>query len=481
MKYIYSLIVILLLSFNVFADKKKNETIKPWQKASTKEPFKQGGAGSVEIYIKIEGSDYADCILNAEKAAVHLAIFKGYNENQEKNIPKMFPLAKESVYDQNLSYFDAFFADAGPYKSYVDKSTKHPTMLAEMKIDKHTVEANIIVTININNLSQRLIDDHIIQPLIAQGVAPATVLVVPDDSYMDRHGYVKNIDAGGYSTTIYDLVSAGKDPALETAINTIAAALTGEGKGLKKIELGEAQSALETNDAVQEVAQGAETKKSTPAEVLNNKATWDYTIKVQIIETINGTAVDYNIQMKILDMYTLTSETADPILMTLTSAGNRDQQIKRGLLGSMEQLSNKIAANYRTKLSSGYNGKVNFYIGKESKGNFNSSVTMPSGSSKILGDLSILWLKKFTLKEMGKQPQVEGTASVLARKYNNVWIPYEVTYKDEDEIDVTEPNSFQTLSTLYIEKVNSLKIPGLNVTSVFHKGSVDFYFNLLNK
>lgn len=475
MKKLLSVFVVILLTINAYAQ--KNSATKPWDDASTKEAFKQGDDGVMLLYIKIKGADYDDCKAKAEKAAIYIAIFQGYDANVAANIPKTAPLAKESVYDQNLSYFDAFFADGGKYKSYVTKSDKHPTLIAEMKIDKRTVEANIIVTIRKSALQQRLIDDHIIQPLIAQDVPSAIVLVIPDDSYMDTHGYVKNIDAGGYTTTTYDFVKAGKDPAYETAINTIAAALTGEGKGLKKIALGEAQSALETKDAEQEMAQGATARKLTAAEVLNNKASWDYTIKVKIKEEIDGTAVNYTIEMKIVDMYTLTEETAKPITMVLSSAGNRDQQIERVLLGAMDDLSNKIAANYRTKVSSGFNGKVNFYIGAKSKGNFNSSVTLSNGSSKIMGDLALAVLKQFTLKEKDKQPQIEGAASELTRSYNNVWIPYEVTYKDALDTDVTETNSFQTLSSLYIQKATSLQIPGLKVTSVFHKGSVDFYFS----
>lgn len=475
MKYIISLLILVALSINAIAQKKSGT--KPWDAASTKEAFKQGDDGVLLLYIKIQGSDYDDCKAKAEKAAIYIAIFQGYDANVDANIPKTGPLAKESVYDQNLSYFDAFFADGGKYKSYVTKSDKHPTMIAEMKIDKRTVEANIVVTIRKAALQQRLMDDHIIQPLIAQDVPPATVLVVPDDSYMDTHGYRKDVDAGGYTKPIYDFVRAGKDPAFETAINTIAAALTGEGKGLKKIELGEAQSALETKDAEQEMAQGGTARKLTAAEVLNNKATWDYTIKVNIKESIDGTAANYTIEMKIVDMYTLTSETAKPITMVLSSAGNRDQQIERVLLGSMEELSNKIAANYSTKVKSGFNGKAFFYIGSKSKGNFNSPVTLSSGASKSMGEIAMSLLKPFILKDKDKQPQIEGSASDLSRVYSNVWIPYEVMVHDDiNNTDEPATNTFEILGYAYKAKAEAL-IPNLKVTPVFHRGSIEFYFS----
>lgn len=471
MKYIISLLILVALSINAIAQKKSGT--KPWDAASTKEAFKQGDDGVLLLYIKIQGSDYDDCKAKAEKAAIYIAIFQGYDANVDANIPKTGPLAKESVYDQNLSYFDAFFADGGKYKSYVTKSDKHPTMIAEMKVDKRTVEANIVVTIRKAALQQRLIDDHIIQPLIAQDAPAATVIIVPDDSYMDSHGYKKEIDAGGYMTTVYDYVRAAKDPAYETALKTIAAELTGQGKGMNKIDMAGIQSAIETKDANQEMAKGASARKLTAAEVLNNKATWDYTIKLNIKEEIDGTAVKYAIGIDILDMFTLKVETAKPINLQLSSSGNRDQQIERGLLGAMEELSTKIAANYKEKVEIGFNGKVNFYISSKSKGDFNSSITTGSGETGILGDVPYSILSQLTVP--GKEPQVEGVASELTRSYNEVYIPFKVMYKAFGQPEKPITNSFETFGLNFIKKLDELKIQGLKITKTARKGTVDFF------
>ncbi len=463
---------IALVAFTMTGFAQKDVPVKPWLDVSTKEAFKQGDDGTLQLYIKMKGSDYEACKVKAEKAAIYIAIFEGYDANVAANIPKTGPLAKESVYDQNLAYFDAFFADGGKYKSYISKCDKHPTMIAEMKLDKKTIEANLIVTIRKGQLEQRLLDDKIIQPLVSNDVPPATVLVVPDDSYLDKGNYSKTIDAGGYPTTVYDLVNGSKNEGIETAINTVAAALTGEGKGLMKIEIADAQSALEVADAVNEMSSGSTARKLSPSEVLNNKANWDYTIKLNVKEDVSGTARNLTIEMKIVDMYTLTSETAKPITMVLSSSGNRNQQIERVLNGAMDELRTKIATSYKKKVDVGLEGKVNYYISSNSKGNFNTAVTLANGTSAKMGDVVLQVIRK--LSDTKSPPQIDGTGTDLTRSFKNVIIPFETIIKDLDGVDMKIKNTFTDLGTQIEGKLKSY-YPALTVTTVPRRGTVDVY------
>ena len=477
MKKLLSVLVLLMLSFNAFTQ--KNSELKPWDEASTKDAFKQGDDGVMWVYIKIRGTDFDDCKAKAEKAAIYLAIFEGYDQNTAENIPKTLAIAPASLYQQRLDYFDPFFSNGGTYKTFVPTSEAHPKLIPMMKIDKRTVEANIIVKVRKTALQQRLVEDHITQPLIAKDVAAATVIIVPDDSYMDTHGYRKDLDAGGgVTTTVYDYVSAAKDPAYETALKTIAAQLTGQGKGMNKIDMAGVQSAIETKDANQEMAKGASARKLSPAEVLNNKATWDYTIKLNIKEEIDGTAVKYVIGIDILDMFTLKIETAKPIKLNLSSSGSRDDQIERGLLGAMEELTTKIGANYKEKVEIGFNGKVNFYISSKSKGDFNSPITTGSGESGILGDVPYSILSQLTVPD--KAFQVEGVATELTRSYNEVYIPFKTMFKAFGQPEKPITNSFEQFGLDFIKKLDELKIPGLKITKTARKGTVDFFITLLN-
>jgi len=476
MKKLFNIFVVLLLTSNAFAQ--KNSDIKPWVEASTKDAFKQGDDGVMWVYIKIRGTDFDDCKVKAEKAAVYLAIFEGYDQNTSENIPKTLPLAPASLYQQRLDYFDPFFANGGTYKTFVPTSEAHPKLIPEMKIDKRTVEANIIVKVRKTALQQRLYEDHILQPLVGSQDVAATVIIVPDDSYMDTHGYRKDINVGGVTTTIYDYLSAAKDPAYETALKTIAAALTGQGKAFNKIDIPGVQSALEVKEAEQEMAKGANARKLTPAEVLNNKATWDYTIKLNIKEEIDGTAVALTTGIDILDMYTLTVETAKPIILNLSSSGNRDQQIERGLLGAMDNITNIIDINYKAKIDTGFNGMVNFYISSKSKGDFNSSVNV-GGESSTLDVVLYSILEQFLVPI--KTPTVEGVATELVKSYRNVWIPFKgMRYNAITKKEKQETNSFNLLSTNFMRSLTSLSIPGLSVISKPRKGSVDFYVTLIN-
>lgn len=470
MKKLFASIAFVAFSAAGFAQ--KDVPVKPWLDVSTKEAFKQGDDGTLQLYIKIKGSDYEACKVKAEKAAIYITIFEGYNANVEKNIPTTAALAKESVYDQNLAYFDAFFADGGKYKSYISKCDKHPTMLAETKIDKKTVEANLIVSINKKTLTQRLLDDKIIQPLLSSEIPPATIVIVPDDSFLDGK-YSKEVDAGGYMTTVYDLVRGVKDPAIETAINTVASAISGEGSGLQRIEIGEAQSALEIQSAVDEMSSGATSKKKTAAEMLNERATWDYTVKINVKEKVDGTARNLTFEIKIVDMYTLTSETATPITLVLSSSGNRDQQIQRAINGAVDDLRSRISKNYQKKVAVGLEGKAEFYIAEGSKKNFNSMVNVEGGSEKFSEVVGFI-LGEQVAKDT--EPQLEGSGTENVRKYRNVVIPFETVVTTMGKAK-KKKNTFENLGTQFQKQLSTV-VPGATCTIIPTKGTIQVFIKL---
>ena len=95
MKKLFASIAFVAFSATGFAQ--KDVPVKPWLDVSTKEAFKQGEEGQLQLYIKIKGSDYEACKVKAEKAAIYIAIFEGFEANTAANIPKTGPMAKESV------------------------------------------------------------------------------------------------------------------------------------------------------------------------------------------------------------------------------------------------------------------------------------------------------------------------------------------------------------------------------------------------
>jgi hypothetical protein len=303
-------------------------------------------------------------------------------------------------------------------------------------------------------------------------VQPATVLIVPDDSFLDGK-YSKEIDAGGYMTTVYDLVKGVKDQAIETAINTVASAMSGEGSGLLRIEVGEAQSALEIQSAVDEMSSGLTSKKKTASEMLNERATWDYTVKINVKEKVDGTARNLTFEIKIVDMYTLTSETATPITLVLSSSGNRDQQIQRAINGAVEDLRSRIAKNYQKKVEVGLGGKVEFYIAEGSKKNFNSMVNVEGGTEKFSEVINFI-LGGQVSKDT--EPQLEGSGTENVIKYRNVIIPFETVVKMMGT-EKKKKNSFQNLGN-QIQKQLTTFIPGATCTTRPNLGTVQVFIKL---
>lgn len=464
---------ILILSFTTFFGQNLNENT-PWKDVSTKKAFKQGEITNSIINIKIKGKNTEECKLKAEKAAVYIVLFEGYDANVERNIPAGLPLTKESVYDSKLDFFNRFFETNGKYKSYISTTDFHPTEIPETKIDKRTVEANLIVTVKKKSLYDYLSDPElgIIKPTISSDVPPATVLVIPDDSYLDTKGYVKEIDAGGYMTTTYNLVSGAKDQGIETAIAIIASQLTGEGTGLQKLELGDAQSAIEKKDALTEMESGSRKQKTTPSERLKNTANWDYSVKVNVKEEKSGsTGVSLTVELKIVDMYTNTSETALPITMILSSGGDRKQQVQKVLAGAIDELRVKIGKKYQARIDKGIAGKVNFYAkGKD----FDTQITI--GDKPVALKVQVgKMIKSLSSKET--PPSLDGADDPVIVKYKDVLIPFWTTTTDDEGQAVKEKNNFSQLGIQLQEKF-AKQIPNAKVVYTSSLGTLDFYIDL---
>lgn len=471
-------ITIFTFSICLFVNSQNDNELTPWKDATLKKAFKQGDQGTAIINIKVKGKNSADCKVKAEKTAVFCVLFEGYDANTEKNIPKGIPLTKETVYDNKIDFFNRFFQNDGKYKSYVTESNFHPTAIPEEKIDRKTVECNYVVTVRTKALYEYLSDPElaIIKPLISNEVPPATVVVIPYDKFLDDNNFKKEIDAGGYMTTTYDLVNGVKHDDIATSIEIISSLLTGEGTGLKKMEIFEAQGAIERKDALVEQEEGGRKQKVSPAERLKNTATWDYSVKVNVKVEEFGTNRKINVYLQIVDMFTNYSETAEPVILNLSSSGDIDLQIKRGLSAAIDELRLKIGKLYAAKISNGIEGKVGFYISSKSKSSFNFDTQITVGSSQVkLSDQVSRILKKLTSAKT--PPQLEGMADPLRVNYKSVVIPFEVVTVDDEGEQYKDKNSFIILGTQIEEKIKKV-LPDAKVYLSPTLGSLDVYIEM---
>lgn len=472
------LLSIFLFSFHVIFSQVFEDT--PWLDVTLKKAFKQGQLGSTEMWIQITGKDEKICNIKAKKAAVYISLFENTLPNPEKNIPAGLALTDQTNLKDNPDFYPEFFkGDKGEWSKYAVEIKFHPTEIAEIKLDRKTVQCNYIVTVNTKDLYTDLSTTNnsksraIIKNAMTGDVPPALVLVVPEDSYCDGR-YSKEIDAGGYMTTVYDYVSAVKDELYEDAIKFVASQLTGEGTGLKNLSVATAMSAIEKKDAEQEMESGNRKQKISASERLRKTANWDYTVKVKITEKPSGsTGRSLSVTLGFVDMYTNIPTDMTPINMVLSSSGEKLPQIQKVLQGPIEEMKRKMSAVYTAKVDKGINGSISFIMAGNSKKKMTDLMNFDGEDipySQYFGNL----LSDFSATD----PELNGTTEENSVKYDvaiKFWTTKKsVTGKGEEK---KAKNSYEATG---LQLVNFLtkQFPGSKFISVSTKGSSEILMDL---
>jgi len=210
--------------------------------------------------------------------------------------------------------------------------------------------------------------------------------------------------------------------------------------------------------------------KLSASERLKNTANWDYTIKVDVSQTVDGTNRNINVKLKIVDMYTNKSEEVLPKSFNVSSSGDWKQQIQKPLSAAVEELRVKIGKLYSSRVANGIEGKVNFSISSKSKINFDEMITIGDKQVKLADQVTKV-LKSLSSK--GKQPKLD-LEDKVAINFVNVTIPFEVTTTDDEGQPIKDKNSFQQLGT-YINNKFTKQIPGIKVFTTASAGTLNVW------
>jgi len=98
--------------------------------------------------------------LHAKENAVKVLLFQGVPTGKgcvNKG------LVSQEEYDDNLRYFDLFFEEEGAYLMYVNLISD--SMIERIKMSKKNYKAAWVVSVNYDNLRNKLIEDGIIKAL----------------------------------------------------------------------------------------------------------------------------------------------------------------------------------------------------------------------------------------------------------------------------------------------------------------------------
>lgn len=136
--------------------------------------------------------------LQAGKNAVHGILFAGIAPtNDQLRLPGVPAIINDpTIETQHAAYFDVFFADGGPYQRYVSYMANGvPDEV--IKIGKE-YKVGLNVTVQVDALRQRLIDDGVITDIAEEIGKVPTIMVVPSDQWCYQQGYVTKIGEHEY-------------------------------------------------------------------------------------------------------------------------------------------------------------------------------------------------------------------------------------------------------------------------------------------
>lgn len=111
------------------------------------------------------GRNREDAIEQAKKQGVSDVLFKGirYGRTECNSKPVLFEV---NAREKHEDYFNAFFADGGPYKEYItgeDGSDLHFSVVQGRKKSGDQVTYGVTIRVQRAKLKQRMIDDKIIK------------------------------------------------------------------------------------------------------------------------------------------------------------------------------------------------------------------------------------------------------------------------------------------------------------------------------
>jgi hypothetical protein len=117
--------------------------------------------GSQTVRAWGEGKNKSDALEQAQKNAVRDILFKG-NLTGKKDCALQPLLLEVNIAEKQESYFNAFFADEGEYKNYVNTEDEKSKSKVSEK-NKSYVKYGVVVRVLRAELKEKLIKDGILK------------------------------------------------------------------------------------------------------------------------------------------------------------------------------------------------------------------------------------------------------------------------------------------------------------------------------
>lgn len=353
--------------------------------------------------------------LQAGKNAVHGMLFVGVApSNDHLRLPGVPAIITDpTIETKHEAYFEAFFADGGPYQRYVSHMANGiPDEV--IKIGKE-YKVGLNVTVQLDALRQRLIDDGIIADIAENIGKIPTIMVVPSDQWCYQNGYVSKIGEHEYPDYALALRSNQELLQVITVVNSLFSQrnfpLKNLESALKTLNNRAAEDALVTNHS------GAELLVS-PIDELKNVARADIWVQVNWSENevAGGSRKALSFTIQGLDAYNnkQVAGANGTSSSVFASQAQTSILIEEVLTGHMELFAQQLTAYFKTLEENGRQIVAHIQVFDDFDGDLTNEY-----DGYELGEIIEEWLDDNTVK--GKYNTVIATDTHML--FENVAIP----------------------------------------------------------
>jgi hypothetical protein len=436
--------VLLLLGVSSFAQKEGD--VEPWNQTYTRQPYMQGRDGSILLEITNTGADITECTTKAKQQAVFAVLFTGYTE--ANNIPAAPAISPTDIalYKEKQEFFKTFLSTPSEYGNFVPKAEPNPKKPAS-KIDKKTIEASIIVTVEVDRLRKAMADQGIIKTTSLFSFKPR-IIVGPSNKWMDDNKYYKEIDNQGVIVRLYDFQRACKDSKIYNAMQTIASKIGGPTGAFEVVSI---DKSLEDVSLMEQINNAAsKSKKSSSMDIFYSVLKADLWLELDLSSSSpdNGVSTKFVGTLSAVDPYALSVAIPGKPVEKTTVGSDLVALTKDVIGGVMNDFTPKILEHFQAINNNGIQGRIVYTILDELDDDFDTEVSIDDEDMTLAEAIEKIQKKSGHFPTAPKKDKSTSTS----QEYN-ASIFFE--YADED-MGTKEKNSFERVGRKIVSKIKKL-------------------------
>ena len=330
-------------------------------------------------------------------------------------------------------FFKEFLSNPSEYGNFVSDIKPNPKRPVS-KIDKKTIEASNIVTVEVDRLRKAMEDQGIIKTASLFSFKPR-IIVGPSKKWMDDNKYYKAIDNQGVTVRVYDFPNACMDSKIVNALQAIKSKLGSPTSPFEVVSIDKVLEDISLRDQINNAA--SQSSKSSSLDVFYNTLKADLWLELSLTTSSpdKGITTVFEGSLTAHDPYSMTEAIPGKPILKETKGSDMVSLTKDLINGVMNEFTPKVLEHFQKVQKSGIQGKIVYTILEEGlDDNFFTEVTFKDVDMPLAQ--AIDKIQKQT-KQFPKVPENQTNTKTLQDYNASIFFEYE----DED-MGTMEKNTF---------------------------------------